>query len=180
MRSSNPTRNLNSTSDIERQSFLSELQIFLKTRNKSISRIPTLGHKELDLMGLYREVLLRGGVEEVSIFLIFLTLQVIRNKQWHNIVKALQLPSTCTNAAFALRTHYLKYLKEYEAHQKGLPYESNSDQSQEEEDGVSEGLMEEDSMDEEIIVPKKRKFSTSSVDQETSKKYKMVRRRKFF
>jgi hypothetical protein len=73
MRSSNLARNLNSTSDGERQSFLSELQIFLKTRNKSISRIPTLGHKELDLMGLYREVLNRGGVEEVSFFNFFNT-----------------------------------------------------------------------------------------------------------
>ena len=49
----------------ERPSFLAELSSFLKTRNKSISRIPTLGHKELDLQALYKEVLSRGGVEEV-------------------------------------------------------------------------------------------------------------------
>jgi hypothetical protein len=94
-------------------------------------------------------------------------------------VKALQLPSTCTNAAFALRTHYLKYLKEFEAHQKGLPYESNSDQEETEEVG---GLGEDDSssMDEETIaVPRKRKYSSTVDLQETSKKYKMVRKENF-
>lgn len=32
-------------------------------------------------------------------------------------MRALKLPSTCTNAAFALRIHYMKYLKDFEASQ---------------------------------------------------------------
>jgi len=82
--------------------FLSSLGEFLTQRGKSL-KIPTLGHKELDLEQLYNEVTMRGGVQAV-----------IDNKWWHNIVRALKLPSTCTNAAYALRVHYLKLLKEYE------------------------------------------------------------------
>eukprot|EP01080_Neovahlkampfia_damariscottae_P004894 gene4894-8488_t len=159
MKSSNVSKTSNNNDTPNKQLFLTELANFLKTRNKSISRIPTLGHKELDLQALYKEVLSRGGVEEV-----------IRNKQWHNVVKALQLPSTCTNAAFALRTHYIKYLKDYESFQKGIPFEENSSSEvdQEAEDSAS-------SIDEEIVFTrKKRKFEIDLDDQrETSKKYKM-------
>jgi len=42
---------------------------------------------------------------------------VIENKQWHNIVRALKLPATCTNAAYALRVHYFKYLRAFEQKQ---------------------------------------------------------------
>ncbi|KAL0479172.1 hypothetical protein AKO1_007993 [Acrasis kona] len=88
---------------VEKKKFLNDLVDFLRTRNTPLSRVPTLGHRELDLHKLYEEVTDRGGVQAV-----------IDNKQWHNVVRALKLPSTCTNAAFALRVHYNKFLKDFE------------------------------------------------------------------
>ena len=45
-------------------------------------KFPILGHKELDLLQLYDSVIKRGGVKKV-----------VENKQWHNVVKELKLPS---------------------------------------------------------------------------------------
>jgi hypothetical protein len=100
---SSSTTTLSSPTCPQDKNFLTKLTEFLHSRNVTFSRIPTLGHKELDLEQLYREVTGRGGVN-----------QVIENKQWHNVVRALKLPSTCTNAAYALRVHYMKFLAEYE------------------------------------------------------------------
>ena len=97
------TKRKNSKQSEEGRTFLCELTEFLQSRGQSLFRIPTLGHKELDLEQLYNEVTARGGVQAV-----------IDNKQWHNVVRALKLPSTCTNAAYALRVHYMKFLKDYE------------------------------------------------------------------
>jgi hypothetical protein len=96
-----------------KKKFLHDLVEFLRTRNIPFNRVPTLGHRELDLHKLYEEVTSRGGVQAV-----------IDNKQWHNVVRALKLPSTCTNAAFALRVHYMKYLKDFEISQYGTRKES--------------------------------------------------------
>lgn len=100
--------NIQSITKEQREEFIKELTLFLEGRGKSFTKIPVLGHKELDLMGLYVAVSSCGGVQ-----------RVIRNKLWHSVVKALGLPLTCTNAAFALRQHYLKYLKEYSTFKNG-------------------------------------------------------------
>ena len=47
----------------------------------------------LDLYELYNLVTMRGGLVEV-----------INKKQWQEIIKGLNLPSSITSAAFTLRT----------------------------------------------------------------------------
>ena len=66
-------------------------------------RIPHLGHKEICLYTLYKEVTSRGGLEEV-----------IAKRYWKDISNVFDFPATCTNAGFTLRVHYLKYLFPYE------------------------------------------------------------------
>jgi hypothetical protein len=51
--------------DENKKKFLSELIEFLRTRNIPFNRVPTLGHRELDLFRLYEEVTGRGGVQAV-------------------------------------------------------------------------------------------------------------------
>ncbi|TRY67938.1 hypothetical protein TCAL_05348 [Tigriopus californicus] len=63
----------------------------------------------LDLYELYNLVIARGGLVEV-----------INKKQWQEIIKGLNLPSSITSAAFTLRTQYTKYLYPYECHMKNL------------------------------------------------------------
>jgi hypothetical protein len=48
-----------------RNGFLDGLAVFLKTKNKGLHKLPTLGHRQLDLWRLWNEVKLRGGVQEV-------------------------------------------------------------------------------------------------------------------
>lgn len=59
----------NSQEEIVKKQFINDLCEFLKGQNKNLNKVPILGHKELDLMGLYNEVQVRGGFEEVILFL---------------------------------------------------------------------------------------------------------------
>jgi len=86
-----------------REIFMEHLRKFMKERGTPVSRIPQLGHKELDFHLLYKAVIARGGVE-----------QVIRNRQWKEISTMFNFPSTCTNAGYTLRVTYLKFLFSYE------------------------------------------------------------------
>lgn len=61
-----------------------------------IDRIPFLGHKEIDLHHLYKEVTARGGLNEV-----------LNKKAMKEVASTFKLPSTCTSAGYALRVHYL-------------------------------------------------------------------------
>ena len=58
-----------------------------------INRLPIMAKQVLDLYELYNLVTLRGGLVEV-----------INKKQWQEIIKGLNLPSSITSAAFTLRT----------------------------------------------------------------------------
>jgi hypothetical protein len=80
-------------------SFLKHARDALLRIGSNPSRYPTLGHKELDLELLFNEVMSRGGLDEV-----------IRTKQWGNIARLLHLPPSCTNAGYALRNLYQKWL----------------------------------------------------------------------
>lgn len=59
--------------------------------------------KELDLYVLYHEVCKQGGVEAV-----------VKYKRWKKVTVALDLPSTCTNAAYTLRKNYYRWLYAFE------------------------------------------------------------------
>jgi hypothetical protein len=83
--------------------FKDELLKFNTLRGKENFKVPQIGGKELDLYKLFKEVITRGGSQQVS-----------ENKQWKEIVNALELPASCTSASFTLRNHYSKCLHEYE------------------------------------------------------------------
>ncbi|XP_012874169.1 PREDICTED: AT-rich interactive domain-containing protein 2 [Dipodomys ordii] len=66
-------------------------------------KIPAVGGKELDLHGLYTRVTTLGGFAKVS-----------EKNQWGEIVEEFNFPRSCSNAAFALKQYYLRYLEKYE------------------------------------------------------------------
>ncbi|CAG9320527.1 unnamed protein product [Blepharisma stoltei] len=84
------------------EEFLKSLRKFFEQRNE-VLRVPQIGGKELDLFKLYKEVVSRGGFQQVS-----------NNKLWKEVVTALDLPSSCTSASYNLRQHYHKILFTYE------------------------------------------------------------------
>ena len=61
-----------------------------------INRLPIMAKQVLDLYELYNLVTSRGGLVEV-----------INKKQWQEIIKGLNLPSSITSAAFTLRTQWV-------------------------------------------------------------------------
>lgn len=87
----------------DKAQFMESLEDFMAERGTPMTKVPTLGHKELDLFILYCEVVKRGGVEAV-----------IAAKLWRSVADTLDLPSTCTDSGFRLRRHYLNYLFPYE------------------------------------------------------------------
>lgn len=68
-----------------------------------VAKLPRLGHKDVDLHTLYKEVIGRGGVMEV-----------INKKCWKEVASVFNFPSTCTNAGYTLRINYMKLLYPYE------------------------------------------------------------------
>ena len=64
-----------------------------------INRLPIMAKQVLDLYELYNLVVEKGGLVEV-----------INKKQWQEIIKGLNLPSSITSAAFTLRSQYTRYL----------------------------------------------------------------------
>ena len=82
--------------------FNRSLRKFYENRNETL-KIPQIGGNQLDLFVLYKEVVSRGGFQQVS-----------SNKLWKEVVSALSLPSSCTSASYNLRQHYFKILYSYE------------------------------------------------------------------
>lgn len=85
--------------------FKEELHRFNLMHGRENFKVPQIGGKELDLYTLFREVMNRGGYDTVC-----------DNKQWKEIVNALDLPASCTSASFTLKNHYLKCLLGYESY----------------------------------------------------------------
>lgn len=85
--------------------FKEELLKFNTLHGRENFKVPQIGGKELDLYRLYKEVLNRGG-----------SILVSENKQWKEIVNALELPASCTSASFTLRNHYNRCLQAYESY----------------------------------------------------------------
>ncbi|XP_036155984.1 AT-rich interactive domain-containing protein 2-like isoform X4 [Myotis myotis] len=83
--------------------FLDELRQFHHSRGSPFKKIPVVGGKELDLHGLYTRVTTLGGFAKVS-----------EKNQWGEIVEEFNFPRSCSNAAFALKQYYLRYLEKYE------------------------------------------------------------------
>ncbi|KAL6048654.1 AT-rich interactive domain-containing protein 3C [Balamuthia mandrillaris] len=87
----------------DEHAFKAHLNEFMEGRGTPLGRVPQLGHREVDLFVLYREVVKRGGLEAV-----------VKNKCWKEIASVFRFPKTCTNAGYTLRIHYLRYLYAYE------------------------------------------------------------------
>ncbi|KAI4803321.1 hypothetical protein KUCAC02_006872 [Chaenocephalus aceratus] len=85
------------------QAFLDELRQFHQSRGSPFRKIPIVGGKELDLNALYIRVVSLGGFAKVS-----------DKNQWIELGDEFHLPRSCSNAAFALKQYYLRYLEKYE------------------------------------------------------------------
>ena len=85
-----------------RADFLADLADFLR-ENGSELKLRRIGGAELDVYGLYNAVLERGGLQAV-----------ILSRAFKMVAKALNLPKSCTSAAFILRVEYEKLLYAYE------------------------------------------------------------------
>ncbi|XP_020901773.1 AT-rich interactive domain-containing protein 2-like [Exaiptasia diaphana] len=83
--------------------FLAKLKKFHESKGSPFRRLPWLGGQFLDLYLLYKKVTSFGG-----------WIKVTEDKRWRDIAEVFNLPSTCTNAAFALRQHYSRYLETFE------------------------------------------------------------------
>ncbi|KAM6895795.1 AT-rich interactive domain-containing protein 2 [Xenentodon cancila] len=85
------------------QAFLDELRQFHQSRGSPFKKIPIVGGKELDLNALYIRVVSLGGFAKVS-----------DKNQWIELAEEFNFPRSCSNAAFALKQYYLRYLEKYE------------------------------------------------------------------
>uniref|UniRef100_A0A3Q3WEY4 Uncharacterized protein n=1 Tax=Mola mola TaxID=94237 RepID=A0A3Q3WEY4_MOLML len=85
------------------QAFLDELRQFHQSRGSPFKKIPFVGGKELDLNALYIRVVSLGGFAKVS-----------DKNQWIELGEEFNFPRNCSNAAFALKQYYLRYLEKYE------------------------------------------------------------------
>ncbi|KAF7228880.1 AT-rich interactive domain-containing protein 2 [Nothobranchius furzeri] len=85
------------------QAFLDELRQFHQSRGSPFKKIPIVGGKELDLNALYIRVVSLGGFAKVS-----------DKNQWAELGEEFNFPRSCSNAAFALKQYYLRYLEKYE------------------------------------------------------------------
>lgn len=93
----------------EHDTLLANRQLFeeaLGTFHGSLGRrltVPNIEGQELDLYALYREVTTCGGLE-----------QVIRDRRWSEVARALNFPGSIINPSFVLRKHYIDLLYHFE------------------------------------------------------------------
>lgn len=83
--------------------FKQSLYAFMEKRGMPITKVPSLGYQELDLLKLYKSVIKRGGMDAVS-----------RNQEWKSVYQELEIPTMSTSASYNTRTNYKKYLYLYE------------------------------------------------------------------
>lgn len=85
------------------EAFRRDLHEFLVELGHPNYKIPVIGGGPLDLYALAREVLLLGGVANV-----------VRKRAFRIVGQQLELPKSCTSAAFVLKNAYTKLLFHYE------------------------------------------------------------------
>lgn len=90
------------TSGDKRDDFLQDHERFMREIGRDY-RIRTIGGAPLDLYSLYKAVLSRGGLQAV-----------ILTRAFKMVARTLDLPKSCTSAAFILRVEYEKLLYAYE------------------------------------------------------------------
>lgn len=88
---------------LTRDQFLKDLYSFMEVKGQAITKTPSLGYQDLDLFLLYRLVIERGGMDEVT-----------RKQEWKTVYQDLGIPTMSTSASYNTRTNYKKYLYLYE------------------------------------------------------------------
>eukprot|EP00177_Eucheuma_denticulatum_P000046 GFKZ01000088.1.p1 GENE.GFKZ01000088.1~~GFKZ01000088.1.p1 ORF type:complete len:630 (+),score=87.02 GFKZ01000088.1:134-1891(+) len=89
------------TGDV-RADFLTDLAAFLHQHSVEL-KLRKIGGAELDIYSLYRAVIERGGLQAVML-----------SRAFKMVAKTLNLPKSCTSAAFILRLEYERLLYAYE------------------------------------------------------------------
>ncbi|XP_078000229.1 uncharacterized protein LOC144452899 [Glandiceps talaboti] len=87
----------------EYESFLVDLKRFHASKGTPITRLPSFDRKELDLYLLYSKVTSMGGFAKVT-----------DDYRWEDLLDVFDIPRNCSQAAFAVRQFYLRYLELYE------------------------------------------------------------------
>jgi len=91
--------------EIERKNFMDELTTVMQEMGKSITKMPIMGYRELDLYTFYKEVQSYGGYTQVT----------DKVGTWSKIWKKLGNSDTnITDASFRLKRNYEKFLLDYE------------------------------------------------------------------
>lgn len=88
---------------VRRDNFEKDLYAFLNEMRSKGLKIPIIGGGNLDLYALAREVMLLGGVQNV-----------VKKRAFRIVGQQLELPKSCTSAAFVLKGAYEKLLFHYE------------------------------------------------------------------
>ena len=96
--------------DMTKETFLKDLYSFMQARGQPISKLPSLGYKELDLYLLYQLVIARGGMDDVT-----------SKQEWKLVYQDLGIPTMSTSASYNTRTNYKKYLYLYELEHCDFP-----------------------------------------------------------
>ncbi|KAI8055345.1 JmjC domain, hydroxylase-domain-containing protein [Syncephalis plumigaleata] len=90
--------------------YLQQLYRFHRQLGTPVRHVPQLNKRPVDLYRLRKEVMERGGFDEVC-----------RNKQWASIGRTLQVDGkTCTSLSNSLKSFYLKIIAPHEAYLKEL------------------------------------------------------------
>jgi len=91
--------------DTERKRFMDELNAIMNEIGKTITKMPVMGYRELDLYHFYNEVQSHGGYSSVT----------EKVGTWSKIWKKLgNFDTSITDASFRLKKNYERFLLEYE------------------------------------------------------------------
>ncbi|XP_054257531.1 AT-rich interactive domain-containing protein 5B-like isoform X2 [Macrosteles quadrilineatus] len=89
----------------EEKDFFAKLQAFMRSRQTPISRVPTIGFKELNLWKLFSKVRHLGGYDTVT-----------SSRLWKYVYEEMGGDQSSTSAATCCRRHYERLLLPYERH----------------------------------------------------------------
>jgi len=94
--------------DGEKKRFMDELNAVMNELGKSITKMPVMGYRELDLFSFYKEVQAHGGYSQVT----------DKVGTWSKIWKKLgNFDTSITDASFRLKKNYERFLLEFEYRQ---------------------------------------------------------------
>ncbi|RZF38263.1 hypothetical protein LSTR_LSTR008986 [Laodelphax striatellus] len=103
-----PRRSTRGTGSIQEKEFLDKLFAFMKGKNNPITRIPSIGFKEIDLYSFYHKVQNLGGYDAVT-----------AGRMWKYVYEELGGDQNSTSAATISRRHYERLLLPYERQHGG-------------------------------------------------------------